>query len=40
MVLINIVKKNWVDKNKYSSIKKGRNKMVEILIKSKSWNLL
>ena len=36
LILVNKVKK---DRNKYKSIKKTENKIVEILLKSKSWNL-
>ena len=39
LVLVNIVKKERVNSNKYKSMKKSRNKVVKILAKSKSWNL-
>ena len=32
--------KDWVDNSNYKNIKKGRNKIVEILAKSKYSNLL
>ena len=39
LVLINIVEKDGVNCGEYKNIKKFENRIVEILAKSKSWNL-
>ena len=39
LVLINIVEKDGVSCGEYKNIKKFENRIVEILAKSKSWNL-
>ena len=39
-MLIDIVKKSWVNNIEFNSVKKSRNKIVEILAKSKIQNLL
>ena len=40
LALVDIIKKDRINSNKYKSIKKSENKIVQILAKSKSWNLL
>ena len=40
LILPNIVEKNRISNSKYKNIKKSRNKIVQILAKSKSQNLL
>ena len=39
-VLVDIIKKDEIDSNKNRNIRKSRNKLIKILIKLKSWNLL
>ena len=39
LVLVNWVKNDKIDGNKYKSIRKSENKIVKILAKSKSWNI-
>ena len=38
--LVNAVVKNRIGSSKYQNIKKSRNEIIKILVKSKSWNLL
>ena len=38
IVLVDLIEKNRVNSNKYRNIKKNRNKIIKIFIKS--WNLL